>query len=239
MKTKTKAAVSSLALAVGLFGFAAIGSAADLAAAPYVKAPVVDTWSPWQVRLRALGVIPDESATLYAGGAVLPGASVRVTNNLTPELDISYYFTRNIAAELILGVTRHDVNISGGAFNNVPVGSAWLLPPTLTLQYHFTNFGAFQPYIGGGVNYTVFFNQKPGDPTNGGGITTSNLHNAWGGAAQFGFDYMLSNHLGLNVDVKKIWLRPDWNGALAIVTPLTGKVTLDPWIIGTGLTYRF
>ncbi|MEI8277701.1 MAG: OmpW family outer membrane protein, partial [Hyphomicrobiales bacterium] len=56
--------------------------------------------------------------------------------------------------------------------------------------------------------------------------------------AQIGFDYMIDRHWGFNVDVKKLWLRPDWDGN-SNVGALTGKVNLDPWLIGAGVTYKF
>jgi outer membrane protein len=91
------------------------------------------------------------------------------------------------------------------------------------------------------VNYTVFYNQSAGNAFNNAGVivTPSNLHNSFAPAAQISFDYMIDKHLGLNVDVKKIWLRPDWSGTLSGVGPVTGKVNLDSWLIGTGLTYKF
>lgn len=119
--TGIKIAVGSVALAIGLFGFAGSGLAADLPAAPYYKAPVADEWNPWMIRLRALGVIPNDSGSVDQ----VPGSGVKVTNSIVPELDISYFFTRNIAAELILGVTRHDIAGTGvAATNGLPVGSA-------------------------------------------------------------------------------------------------------------------
>ncbi|RJF77124.1 OmpW/AlkL family protein [Rhodopseudomonas palustris] len=228
--TKFLTAVSALAMAAALNGLPASAVAADLAARPIYKAPVVDEWNPWMIRLRALGVVTRDSGYVDQ----VPGSSLKTTDTLVPELDITYFFTRNIAAELILGVTKHSVS-GADALAGIDVGKAWLLPPTLTLQYHFTDFGAFKPYVGAGVNYTFFFSQKAA----GGVVIESHLKDSFAPAVQVGFDYMFDKHWGWNVDVKKLWLRPEWSGTLAGNVPVTGKVNLDPWLIGTGITYKF
>jgi outer membrane protein len=179
------------------------------------------------IRGRVLVVAPQASATIDQ----VPGGDVTIGTSVVPELDITYFFTQNLAAELILGVTPHNIN-GTAALAGVGVGRAWLLPPTVTLQYHFTNMGAFRPYIGAGPNYTVFFNQSAA----GGAITQLSIKNSFGAAVQVGFDYMIDRHWGWNVDVKKLFLRPNVsmnNGTL------TGRVRIDPWIVGTGVTYRF
>ncbi|MGC0391838.1 outer membrane protein [Bradyrhizobium liaoningense] len=233
------------AMLVGTFASA---QAADLPV--YKKAPPpVEAFNPWMIRLRALGVLPDGggSSVNVAGVPSLssPNSGLSISDQVVPELDISYFFTKNIAAELILGVTRH--SISGtGSLANLPIGKTTLLPPTLTLQYHFDNFGAFKPYIGAGVNYTVFFNNSAANaPAAIAGppaivATTTNLHvsNAWGGAVQFGFDYMIDRHWGLNVDVKKLWLRPNYSATVSGL-PVTGTAHIDPWLVGAGVTYKF
>ncbi len=202
----------------------------------YKAAPVAEAWNPWMVRLRALGVVTRNSGSVDQ----VAGSGLSTDDKIVPEFDITYFFTKNIAAELILGVTPHHITGTGAAATDgLDVGKAWLLPPTLTLQYHFTEFGAFKPYIGAGVNYTMFFNQSAGNVSNGTvTVTRSHLHNSWAPAVQVGFDYMIDRHWGFNVDVKKLWLRPTWDGD-SNVGPLTGKVNLDPWLIGAGVTYKF
>jgi outer membrane protein len=218
-------------------------AAADMTAPVYKAAPLVDSWSPWQLRLRALGVLPDGggSTVNVTGVPALssPNSGLHIGDSIVPELDISYFFTRNIAAELVLGVTPHHLT-GTGSLANLDIGKTWLLPPTLMLQYHFTDFGAFQPYVGVGANYTVMFSQSAGNVVNNGlAVTHLNVHNAPGAALQVGFDYMVDRHWGLNFDVKKLYLRPNYdavvNGAIAV----TGRANLDPWLIGGGVTYRF
>ncbi len=226
-----------------------ISAVGALVAAALVTCPLgqtanaEDATSPWQVRVRALGVLPASSgSTVYVQGVPAlstPNSGLSIGNSIVPEVDISYYFTPNVAAELILGVTPHDITGSG-ALSNLYVGKAWLLPPTLLAQYHFTNFGAFKPYIGIGLNYTIFFGQSAGyTPTNGLSVTNLSLNNAVGGAAQVGFDYMIDKHWGVNADVKKMILRPTYNAVVNNTIPVSGTATIDPWIVGVGLTYRF
>ena len=155
--------------------------AADLT---QLGAPVPVEMSPWQVRLRALGVITDDSGS--ADG--IPGSELSYSETVTPELDIFYYFTENLAAELVHGTTYANIEgtVSIAALDRI--GKVWLLPPTLTVQYHFTDFGAFKPYVGAGVNYTIFYNQDANS------VDSLDAENTFGAALQVGFDYMMNEH---------------------------------------------
>ncbi|MER9690260.1 OmpW family protein [Mesorhizobium sp. M0139] len=201
---------------------------AQAASVPQAGAAVTEWPNPWQVRLRALGVVTEDSGYVNA----VPGSGLSYSNTVRPELDISYYFTDNIATELILGTTYANIEGQGaiGALGNV--GKVWLLPPTLTLQYHFANFGAFKPYIGAGVNYTIFYNQHAGS------ADALHVKNTFGTALQVGFDYMVDQHWGVNFDVKKLFLKPDFDVTVDGAKQ-TGRAELDPWLIGAGVTYRF
>jgi outer membrane protein len=228
-----KSVVLRTCLSALLLGSSAICGvqAADLPSAKSAPlAPSMTMWNPWMIRGRALVVMPQESAKLSIGGVRVPGADVSISTSVVPELDISYFFTKNIAVELVLGVTPHNVK-GAGALAGARIGSAWLLPPTLMLQYHFTDFGAFKPYVGVGVNYTVFFNEEAK-----GGFTSFNLQDTFGLALQGGIDVMLDQHWGLNLDVKKIFLEPKVKVNAGLVT---GKVKIDPWLFGAGITYKF
>ncbi len=226
MKTSSRAALALLLGSVALPAFAA-----DLPSRG--PAPLlIQESSPWMIRVRALAVLPQSSASVSInGGPDISG--LKASNAVVPELDISYFFSKNIAAELVLGVTPHDVKGTGVLAPLGNIGSTWLLPPTLMLQYHFTDFGAFKPYVGAGVNYTFTFSNKEA-----GVMTAFKVKNAPGVALQAGFDYMFDKHWGLNVDVKKLWLRPDATAAVGLI-PVTAKVKLDPWLVGAGVTYRF
>ncbi|WP_430911540.1 OmpW/AlkL family protein [Methylobacterium sp. sgz302541] len=218
------------AAALGLGTQAALSADLPSPAAPPAPDLTLPTWSPWLVRVRALGVLPDPGARLSAAGRPLTGAGVAITDSAIPELDISYFLTKNIAAELILGVTRHGIQGSG-TLAGTRIGTTWILPPTLTLQYHFDGFGRFKPYVGAGVNYSVFFGEKER-----GGFNGFRLSSSVAPALQAGFDYMLDDHWGLNVDVKKLFLDTKVKLNAGVIR---GRVDIDPWIAGAGITYKF
>ena len=187
----------------------------------------------WQVRLRAVGVAPDESASI---GII--GGDVAISNALIPELDFTYFFTENFAAELILGTAKHDVQAINTAAGNVNLGSVWLLPPTLTAQYHFytSDKKVFKPYIGAGVNYTLFYNVKSGD------VADVTYDNALGYAAQLGFDLMLDETFFINVDVKRFFLSTDVSVDASNLAPgliIPAEVDINPWLVGVGVGMKF
>lgn len=190
-----------------------------------VAAPV--EFNPWMLRVRAIGVLPNSSAKFNVPG------SAHVSDRVVPELDISYFFTPNLAVETICCFSKH--RISGrGALAGVAVGDTWVLPATVMAQYHFTNFGSFKPYVGAGVNYSIYFKEDAA----GGAVTKLRLKNSVGPAAQVGFDYMIDEHWGLNVDLKYIRMKPKID-LVAGGANVSGHAKIDPIIVGAGITYKF
>lgn len=179
------------------------------------------------VRMRALYVNVDGDSTVSTLGGEVAASSDQV-----PEIDFSYFLSKNIAAELILGTTEHDISLQGSPALNQDrgLGSVKLLPPTLTLQYHFNPEGDFRPYAGAGLNYTIFYGEKIGDLA-----TSMEYKNNFGYAVQVGFDYMIDDKIGFNFDIKKIYLSTD----VKVNNSVDAKVDLDPWLIGAGLSYHF
>jgi outer membrane protein len=179
--------------------------------------------SPWLVRVRAVHLDPADKADPVGG----PGAANRisVSSKTIPELDISYLFTPNFAAELVLTYPqKHDVALDG---NNI--GSFKHLPPTLLAQYRFASAAPCTPYLGAGVNYTTM--SKVNLLNGAGGLE----HDSWGLALQAGLDYRLDKNWSLNLDLKKVQIRSD----VYISGARASAVKVDPVLIGVGLGYRF
>lgn len=180
----------------------------------------------FQVRLRGLAVIPDAHATVTVSGAPI-GGNTDVTSSFIPEIDGTYFLTDHIGVELIAATTKHAVHHSLAG----DVGSVWLLPPTLTVQYHFDPTGAIRPYVGAGVNYTFFYDAHSAT------YAPIGFSNNFGWALQAGADVPVGDGpYFVNFDVKKLFLSTTMKAAGGVVR---ASADLDPWIVGAGVGIRF
>lgn len=205
---------------------AALALAAVSLAAP-AQAEVLDNF---QFKLGVSGVLPSESADISA-----IGGDVDISDEWVPSLQIEYFFTDRISAELLCCIATHDVGAVDTSVGAVNLGEVTHFPPTLTLKYRWTELGAFQPYVGAGVNYTAFIDSEV--PSTG-PVLGIDYDESFGGALQAGFDYRLDDHWAINVDVRRIWI----NTEVAIDTtlgPVSADVDIDPWVVSTAIGYRF
>jgi outer membrane protein len=180
--------------------------------------------NPWMVRVRATNLNWDNSQT-----STVQALDVNAKDKTIPEFDITYFFNKNIAAELVLTYPQK-VDIRAGALGNAKISEVKALPPTLLLQYHFTDFGPLKPYVGAGVNYTRFSSYK-----NEPGVDTSIDKSSVGLAAQIGADYMLTKNWGINLDVKYINIKTEVYSAGTHI----GNLDLSPIATSVGVTYKF
>jgi outer membrane protein len=215
-----------------MLGVMALTSIANAQSPPWdLSQPLVGKEAnTFMIRLRAVGVIPLNSSSTVSA----IGGNVSATAQAAPEVDLSYFLTDHIAFELIAASTRHNVSVRNSALGNVDVGSVWVLPPTLTVQYHFMPHSAFSPYIGAGINVSFFYATQPANPP----VTHWSMSNNVGAAIQAGFDYNFSGHWFANFDVKQIFLNSTAK-VDALGTTLTAKTSLNPLVIGAGIGYRF
>ncbi len=194
----------------------------------WASAAQADVANAWQVRLRGLGVFPDASATVKASGSVV-GGKTTATDSMVPEIDFTYFVDDHFALELIAATTQHRVTNSLAG----TLGTVWLLPPTLTVQYHFAPEASVRPYVGAGINYTFFYSPKA-PPA----LAPIHYQDHFGFALQAGVDIPVgADGYFFNFDVKKLFLstkvRATPSGAI------TADADLDPWIVGAGVGVRF
>ena len=175
--------------------------------------------SPWLVRARAVQLNMSNSDNT--------GLDAAVNDKWIPEVDVSYFFNKNVAAELVLTVPqKQHVYVAGS-----DIGTFKHLPPTLLAQYHFTNFVGFKPYVGAGLNFTKIASEQMA--AGGSSVTLSN--NSVGAAFQAGVDIPLNKQLSLNFDVKKIQIKSH----VYVAGADHGTLKLDPVLVGVGVGYRF
>lgn len=189
------------------------------------------------VRLRAIAVVPNESS-----GPVLPtfpAGSVGVGYSVMPEIDFTYMATDNIGFELIAATTRHGLSGQGSLSGLPDLGHTWVLPPTLTVQYHFAPAAKVRPYIGAGLNYTIFYGEGASTELSSAiGRSHLGLSNSFGWAAQAGMDFDLNEKFFLNVDIKYI----DMSTKATVTTGAlvnTVDVKINPIVFGLGLGMKF
>ncbi len=182
---------------------------------------------PWLIRVRALSLTPADKSDAI-GSLSVPADAITVSSKIFPELDISYFLSSNIAAELVLTYPQgHDVELSG-----TKIGDFKQLPPTLLLQYHFLPEGTVRPYIGAGVNLTLLSDVMLTVP----GVGDLDLEdNSIGWAAQAGADIQLSPGFFLNLDAKRAMIRSD----VLLGGTKVSAVEVDPWLLSVGIGRRF
>ena len=180
-----------------------------------------------------IGVIPENIDSHITG---MPGAKLGITTGVSPELDASYFFTPNLSVQLIAATSRHTITAKGGALGaGGTLGSTWVLPPTLTAQWHFPQIGVVRPYVGVGITVAFFYGTSPSSQLLG----TSDklgLRTAVGPAFDAGFDVPVQGNWSINVDVKQMILPTSARLLHGAVHAQTG---LDPTVVGFGVGYKF
>jgi outer membrane protein len=187
---------------------------------------------PWLVRLRAINIDPNTS---NGSSGILPGNSVNISSTWAPEVDVSYFFTPNIAVELVLTYPqKHNVSIS-----NVPgvgdIGSIKQIPPSLFAQYHLNTGTGFKPYVGAGVTWFYITDNNLSVPGAGSILNLSKSNFGFG--LQAGVDYALTRNWYLNADVKYVWVDTKLTDTAGL--GIDTKVDVNPWVWGLGVGYRF
>lgn len=185
----------------------------------------------FMVRAGVSVVIPDAGADVFVGGARQAGWDADVSTEVIPSLTLTYFFNKNIAAELFCCFAKMEAEGKGATPVN-DLGDFWIFPPAVTLQYHFDRMGGFKPYVGAGIQYIHFFSEG----NSGIGGAKIRLDDAVGFTLQAGIDVELGQGWYANLDVKKTWIDTEasWAG-----TNITADVDVDPLIVSANIGYRF
>lgn len=207
-----------------LASIASVVFAAGCANAEAFKTPEKGTI---KLDVRLTTVVPDESGKIYTAAGADSGLHVGIGNSVVPTIGLEYYLSPSLSIEAIAGVTPHKVKAQPAG---VTVAQEWILPPVISLKYHFSPASQISPYVGAGVNYMFFYDQKG---KNGFHV---DLENGFGWALQGGVDIATNGPWSINLDVKKVFFETD---ARINYGALKSKVTIDPLVASVGFGYKF
>ncbi len=220
---------------ISLAALAALGAMVTSSSLPAASA------GDWIVRGSIANVSPNDDTGNVSGplSGALAGAEVDVESQTALGVTGAFFMTGNIAVELLASSEfEHDLSIDGGALDGADLGSIKHLPPTLSVQYHFDTGTAFRPYVGAGLNYTIFTDEDVAGDAAAAGVTDLDLDNSTGGAVQAGVDYELGNGWLINAGIRYIDI--DTTAEVSTATGTTDvDVEIDPWVTNIGIGYRF
>ncbi|MBO1324321.1 outer membrane beta-barrel protein [Acetobacter sp. TBRC 12305] len=221
----------------------------------------------FMIRFSGVGILPQDrdGRTWLSAKAVgvpnntpMAGGRLSTTNQAMPELTVEYFVTDNISLDLIATSMRHEVSSNGGELgsavaglggnvghgNKVDVGSAWVLPPTITVAYHFRPHKRFNPYVGVGGTMMWFHSMHAagalGNLGSAYALNKLNVGFTGGPSVNVGFDYQVVGNWFFNADVKQLFVRMHgWLENQSETIKVRAHESLDPTVVSAGIAYRF
>src|SRR5690554_2273840 len=197
------------------------------------------------VRAGVVTVTTSESTSgIVVDGTTDLGGEATLNSNTQLGLNFAYMLTDKVAVELLAATPfEHDVAIKGTGAVDGSLGKVKHLPPTLSAVYYpLESSSVFQPYVGVGVNYTWFLDEETtaSAESNTPSLTNLKVKNSWGWAAQVGADYMLTENIMLNGQIRYIDIDTEATVDVAGGAS-TAKVDVDikPVVYMVGLGYKF
>ncbi|WP_299863263.1 OmpW family outer membrane protein [uncultured Roseobacter sp.] len=159
-----------------------------------------------------------------SGNGTVAGVEADIASDEAITLTLEYFIRDNIGIELLAATPfEHDIGLPG-----VGNASTKHLPPTLSVNYHFTNASPWKPYVGIGVNYTTFFEEDFG-------AANLELDDSFGLSAQVGVDYKVSESGWIRANVR--WFDIDTDVSLNGAD--IGEAEIDPFLFGVAYVHKF
>ncbi|UVE17308.1 outer membrane beta-barrel protein [Pseudomonas sp. LS44] len=194
------------------------------------------------IRAGAATVDPHEnSADLSIAGGNVAGTKATLDSDTQLGLSGAYMLTDHVGVELLAATPfQHQVAVQGLGGLDGKLADIKHLPPTLSLQYYpLAPTSRVQPYVGAGLNYTMFFDEDLTSQRESQGFSNLELDDSWGLAMQAGVDYMLTDHMLLNASVWYMDIDTTASTDLAGVGKVKVDVDVDPWVYMVGVGYKF
>ena len=192
---------------------------------------MAETAGTWTVGVGVSHVEPDSKNGNLSTEALGTIGIDHIDPDVRPTLTAEYFVADNVGVELLAALPFHHDIILDVPGKGLKEAKTQLLPPTLSLQYHFDNVHAnVKPFIGVGANYTAFFKERSGLED-----VDFKIKDSWGVAGHAGVDFKINETDAVRLDARYIDLEPDvkLNGDKA------GKAEINPWVYGISYVQRF
>lgn len=218
----------------------------------------------WQLRFGAGFIAPNTSNdNLVFEDTELDNFRIDVDDQIGFVFDLTYFLSPNWAIELLASTPfEHDIDGAGALESLGKIGDTKHLPPTLSLQYHFNPNRSVRPYVGAGLNYTLFFDDSSNAGLHNGVVATANaalgsnfsggdtnlsIGDSFGAAFQAGFDFDVAENWFLNFNVRYIMINADASlktttfdpDGLETVFRSNSDVDIDPFVYSAQIGFRF
>ena len=170
--------------------------------------------------------------------------TLTVDDNTQLGLNFVYFYNNNLAIEVLAATPfTHDVYIQDKnsvlGVDGAKLGKVSQLPPTVSVLYYFNTDSAFKPYVGAGLNYTIFFNEKFSDAPKNLGLSDLSLDGSFGYAVQIGTDYEINKKWSINASARYIDI--DTDATFSVGGEKIGKasISVDPMVYSLMIGYKF
>ncbi len=155
----------------------------------------------------------------------IANSDAEIDADTRPIFTAEYFIRDNLGIELLAATPfSHDITLGG----SVDAGSVKHLPPTLSLNYHFPTNSAWKPYVGAGLNYTIFFDEQSD-------LGELKVDNSFGVSLQAGLDYMVTEKGAVRLNVR--WF--DIDSDVTLDGADIGTAEIDPWLVGVSYVHQF
>lgn len=191
------------------------------------------------IRGGATMVDPDSGKTGINLDSVDSGLALSVDDNTQLGLNFVYFFDSNWAVELLAATPfQHDIKLHADN-DKTALGEVSQLPPTLSALYYFNTSSKFKPYVGLGLNYTIFFDEDFTSTYDSAGFTDLELDGSFGYSVQIGADYEIDDRWSINASARYIDINSDASFKVGGAIKGSADVDVDPMVYSIMLGYKF
>ncbi len=189
-------------------------------------------------------VTPDSGKTAILLGSNDSTMTLSVDDDTQLGLNFVYFYDNNWAVELLAATPfTHDVTIQDPnavlGVDGAKLAKVSHLPPTLSVLYYFDTASNFKPYVGVGLNYTIFYDEKFESAPTSLGLTNLELDGSFGYSLQVGADYHITENWHVITSVRYIDINS--NATFDVGGDNIGRanIDVDPMVYSIMLGYKF